>query len=903
MPVSYRSGAKSKGSHGGAGGVRGYFRSAGPAGRLIRLPRVSGAVRYGSVIPWVLAGAAFILSRGRIMTVLAPFHIAFTAAVIVLFPGLARWAIAGAVIGRALWSGAADALFDGITLLAVAGALQAARQFFPAREEAEQITPPVSWRWAAAAAAGAGLGTGFQTLIMSPNAFGIVVLFFRMALAALLTPLFAHGLASIYRRFTASQSAASADSAGAAGEHQFWLNHDEGLCIALLGAALVASLAGLQWGPIAPASVAAGLLVLSFAAWGGAAAGAAAGASVAAITMLGGSFGVLPVAAHALAGLLAGLLREFGGIGCAAGYATGVVLMAAFTLDSGTMTAELWGLMPAIILFTVIDISTLRKDHMLNFAGGSSGGPAASAAGAGRPDGLLIALGRPEKAAAPGAAAGGEGSRGPVEGSAPGSGKPGTIGAREPDPSAGPSEPRPAGAGDGGMAGRHVGGHGSAGGQLAGLATVVGEMAAALEPSRSNGDSFQRRKMHGLMSKLAGDVCAGCVHEHTCWDREFFTTYKGLSSLIARKETTGRAHARHLPEKLRLRCPRTDRLVAGVNHAYELLHAHRSWWQRLHDARSLVAHQMLALSNAAAGLAASVPAPDAAPVVSAPAHPASPGRGGSQHHRQTASGRDRSRGAGFRAPLGGGPVLTLPLAPGERPSSFAASSNSPRLPAGPPEQPMMTYRAAAARVARDRKLVSGDSYLYRLITANRLAMVLSDGMGAGVTAAKESRTTINLLERCLELGLDPEQAIEMVNNVLLLRFAEDTFATLDLTLVDLSRPTAQFIKIGAPPSFVRRRDHVSIIRAGTPPMGILEEVHMEVAHRHLRSGDLIVMVTDGVIAAWDSVAAGEEWIKGFLASLPHDKPRWVATRMIREALRRTEGQPPDDMTALVVKLM
>lgn len=900
MPVSYRSKTQRKSSHEKeTGRPRRQWRPAGSAGQLMHLPWIPQAARYSTAIPWVLAGAAFILSRGRVMSVLAPFHIAFAAAVVILFPSLARWVIAGAVIGRALWSGTADALFDGIALLAIAGAVHAVRQVFPRGEHGDKA---ISWRWAAAAAAGTGLGTGLHTLIMSPNSFGVVVLSFRVILAALLTPLFAHALEAIHRRFIAGGSG-RAESEEEAEEYEFWPNHDEGLCIAVLGAAVVASLAGLQWGPVAPASVAAGLLVLGFAAWGGAAAGAAAGASVAAVTMLGGSIGVLPVAVHALAGLLAGLLREFGGIGCAAGYATGVVLMAAFTLDSGSMTAELWSLMPAIILFTIIDVSSFKKDRMFDTAGGGLGsGPPQKGVGPGRP---FFVIGGPKAAAPAAAAAGGEGSSGPAGTFVPDSGDPGSAGVPGSRPFAGPREPglNRASAGEkrgstsrrGAGAGpppAHPSGAGDGAG-LAGLASVVAEMAAALEPSQPNGDSFQRRKMHGLMSKLASDVCSGCVHEHTCWDREFFTTYKGLGDLIARKETTGEAHARHLPDKLRRRCPRTERLVAGINHAYELLHTHRSWWQRLYDARSLVAGQMLALSNAAAGMAAHGPGESSAAVAAAPARD-------SRFGGSAAVGQRGQRS--FGAPVGRGPTLVRPssLRGGSRGTS--AAFNPTAFPSAAPSAPSVTYRAAAARVARDRKLVSGDSYLYRLINTNRLAMVLSDGMGAGVTAAKESRTTINLLERCLELGLAPEQAIEMVNNVLLLRFAEDTFATLDLTLIDLSRPTAQFIKIGAPPSFVRRRDHVSIIRAGTPPMGILEEVHMEVAHRHLRSGDLIVMVTDGVIAAWDSVAAGEEWIKGFLANLPQDKPRWVATQMMREALRRSQGRPPDDMTALVVKL-
>src|SRR5690606_4865610 len=126
---------------------------------------------------------------------------------------------------------------------------------------------------------------------------------------------------------------------------------------------------------------------------------------------------------------------------------------------------------------------------------------------------------------------------------------------------------------------------------------------------------------------------------------------------------------------------------------------------------------------------------------------------------------------------------------------------------------------------------------------------------------------------------------------------------LDLALVDLGSGDARFLKIGAAPTFWRRGSRVGVIRAQTLPMGVLSEPDVQVTRRSLRRGDLIVMLTDGVIQTWENVIAGEDWVKGFLASLDRDEPRHVAGALLNEALRRSPQGVRDDMTVLALKIL
>ena len=85
-------------------------------------------------------------------------------------------------------------------------------------------------------------------------------------------------------------------------------------------------------------------------------------------------------------------------------------------------------------------------------------------------------------------------------------------------------------------------------------------------------------------------------------------------------------------------------------------------------------------------------------------------------------------------------------------------------------------------------------------------MSLSDGMGSGETAARESRQAVEMTEQLLETGFSPRAALKLVNTVLLLSGAEQHPATLDLSCVDLHTGVLESMKLGLcrPLSWVER---------------------------------------------------------------------------------------------------
>lgn len=124
-------------------------------------------------------------------------------------------------------------------------------------------------------------------------------------------------------------------------------------------------------------------------------------------------------------------------------------------------------------------------------------------------------------------------------------------------------------------------------------------------------------------------------------------------------------------------------------------------------------------------------------------------------------------------------------------------------------------------------------------------MALADGMGHGERAQAESRAAVDLMEDFLLARFEPEAALTGVNDLLLHKNPEESFTTMDLSLIDLTHGTLRAMKIGAADSYIRRGRRVLSVTGDALPMGILEKVRPSVTQMQLQDGDVLVMLSDG----------------------------------------------------------
>ena len=148
-------------------------------------------------------------------------------------------------------------------------------------------------------------------------------------------------------------------------------------------------------------------------------------------------------------------------------------------------------------------------------------------------------------------------------------------------------------------------------------------------------------------------------------------------------------------------------------------------------------------------------------------------------------------------------------------------------------------------------------------------------------------------------GFNRETILEAINSVLLLDEGRECFSTLDICTVDLYSGEAEFIKIGAVSTFIARGRNVEVLSSSSLPVGILGKVDREVFNKTLAKGDIIVMLTDGVIDSRGGSIRREDWIKDTVKERKDNNPKHIVEDLLNKAKENYNGNIKDDMTVLV----
>lgn len=208
-----------------------------------------------------------------------------------------------------------------------------------------------------------------------------------------------------------------------------------------------------------------------------------------------------------------------------------------------------------------------------------------------------------------------------------------------------------------------------------------------------------------------------------------------------------------------------------------------------------------------------------------------------------------------------------------------------------------------AKTNKDGETVSGDSSLQISLEDGKYLIAISDGMGSGPNARKSSQIAIKMLGRLLSNGFDKETSIELINNTISSNIKAETFATLDIMVLDLYSGNIEYIKNGACPTFIKNNKNVDIIKNIALPAGILNDIDLVIYDRDIENNDIIVMCSDGIIEANSEYKNKELWIKDLLEQIETTNAQKIADIILKEAIDNNYGRAKDDMTIVVTKIL
>lgn len=215
------------------------------------------------------------------------------------------------------------------------------------------------------------------------------------------------------------------------------------------------------------------------------------------------------------------------------------------------------------------------------------------------------------------------------------------------------------------------------------------------------------------------------------------------------------------------------------------------------------------------------------------------------------------------------------------------------------EGPHFHTLQGVAKIGKGCRSISGDSFSMMEMPGGKQGIILSDGMGAGESAFKESMMVVEMLEELLDAGFPKETAIQMLNTALVMGREEVRFSTIDMSVFDLYNGSCEFVKAGASTAFVKYRDKVEAVKSTSLPIGVMPKLEVDSVTRKLEDGDFVVMVTDGVL---DALPVGEQEIlmKMIIEGTNMNNPKEIAHHILEQVLECSGEIPLDDMTVMVV---
>jgi stage II sporulation protein E len=417
---------------------------------------------------------------------------------------------------------------------------------------------------------------------------------------------------------------------------------------------------------------------------------------------------------------------------------------------------------------------------------------------------------------------------------------------------------------------------------------------------------LRQKEIDLIFEDISERLCKNCRNCTFCWEKHFKEAYKATCDLFETAEKKGYIETNDVPAYFMEHCICSDELVLETNRGFEIAKLNNIWGNRLAESREVIAGQLKEVSSAIHSLTGDIYG--AARVMRSEENKII--RRLRAHHIDVKSitvleRTDKRREIVLSAAVGRRRCITTKEAAswisevlGVR---FVVSAASKSVFSKNYEEYIFfedTKFKVLTGVARAMKNnISGDNFSIMKLESGEEVIALADGMGTGKEAADESETVLALLEQLLEAGFKTETAIRLINSNLVLKADKQTFSTIDIGTINLCTGMCEFVKIVAASTFIKRDNWVETISSTTLPIGMFKSVDYDSVTKKLYEGDIIIMVTDGVLDCLQTVDK-EIYMEKVIMDIKSNNPQEIANRILDHSLSQRNYVPMDDMTII-----
>lgn len=419
------------------------------------------------------------------------------------------------------------------------------------------------------------------------------------------------------------------------------------------------------------------------------------------------------------------------------------------------------------------------------------------------------------------------------------------------------------------------------------------------------GERLQTLREDDTMQHVFADAseraCHNCGMQHYCWNTAYNDTMDALNHLTTALRSAGTATREDVPRHFAGRCCRLGELLNDINRCYGEYTARNAAQRQINGLRHMLAEQWNVIAaflselgdNAVTRQVELAPEPVRAALATC-----------GLTASQTACQLDEKGRMLVEAR-----VNTYPKNPINRAELAAELSVAcGRKLDGPHvflsgRETILRFRQRALfqieygqySIRKNGEKLCGDA-AFAFVEHERAILVLSDGMGAGGSAAVDSNLAVELISRLLRAGFGFSAALRAVNSALMLKSGDESFATLDITAVDLYSGETELFKAGAPPTYLRRHGRTERVVQRSLPVGILENAGFAQSCAKLGHDDLLIMVSDGAVVEDDA------WLMQAVTQFEGGTMSAFAKALAQMAKRHRGDGHDDDITVLAAHL-
>jgi phosphoserine phosphatase RsbU/P len=220
----------------------------------------------------------------------------------------------------------------------------------------------------------------------------------------------------------------------------------------------------------------------------------------------------------------------------------------------------------------------------------------------------------------------------------------------------------------------------------------------------------------------------------------------------------------------------------------------------------------------------------------------------------------------------------------------------------PKEIPQLAgYEIAAAW--QSARVVGGDYFDVLPFDGEMCGLCIADVAGKGLPAALLMSNLQAAVRGLASPSLVPEELCSRLNSLLCRNIASDRFVTLFYAQLDGPSRQLRYVSAGHNPPFVVRRDGShERLREGGVVLGVFANQKFKSDVTQLRSGDRLVLYTDGVTEASnsDDEEFGEERLLRVLQENASSPAAEIQKKILQSVAAFSRGTWQDDATLLVI---